>query len=385
MKRSTFFTITTIAAILPIVLAGCKNPTATKPAKSNIAQLPTKEIDPEKLIENQLATKQELLKQQRATKAKKSFCSRVNKTFRKFHWNAIVCNPNTWKVHDYTAKGRPLMYQEFGFTPNNKKPITLFMCGVHGDEGTGIYLCFHLAREILFDRPNILKEFRVILAPIVNPDGYLAGTRTNSRGVDPNRNLPTKDFKSMAMKVWSKYKKDPRKYPGKSAASEKESQFQVYLINKFTPDKIVSVHAPYGFLDYDGPGDRKYYNLVRVEQRAKYLALNIQANSNKFLKVVDFRFFPGSLGNYAGNERKIPTYTLELPSVKTSKANYYWDKLKFALTKALAFSVYDNAGGNPFAKSKPLMQDTEVKKPIKSSINAKAPKTGKKSNETTTN
>ena len=31
-------------------------------------------------------------------------------------------------------------------------------------------------------------------------------------------------------------------------------------------------------------------------------------------KITDYPFFTGSLGNYAGNERQIPTYTLELPN-----------------------------------------------------------------------
>jgi integrase len=166
--------------------------------------------------------------------------------------------------------------------------------------------------------------------------------------VDPNRNLPTRDWDELAHKVWVKYDKDPRKYPGAKAGSEAESRLQIYLINKYKPDKIISIHAPLGFLDFDGPGDQKYYNLVRVEQRAKYLGLNMEANSNNLLKLVDFRFFPGSIGNYAGNERKIPTYTIELPSSDPRMGYDYWSDLRFALLKALRFEVYDRKESNPF-------------------------------------
>jgi protein MpaA len=289
----------------------------------------------------------------------KPFCDKVNAQFKSFNWHSILCIPERWKSFGVTKDGYPLLYQEFGFAENKSGPVNLFLCGVHGDEPPGVYLCFHLVRELLFDNPKSFEGFRIVIAPIVNPEGFFAGTRTNSNGIDPNRNLPTRDFKKRALKVWKRYKNAKNKYPGKVANSEIESQFQVHLIKEYQPDKIVSVHAPYGFLDYDGPGDRKYYNLVRVEQRAKYLALNMQANSKDFLKVVDFRFFPGSLGNYAGNERKIPTYTLELPSTSVKKAPYYWNALRFALVKAMAFRVYDGKEGNPFFRVRNLLDQQE--------------------------
>ena len=288
---------------------------------------------------------------------KEEFCKIINRKFADFGWWKIICNPERWKVYDHSHQGNPLLYQKFGFgNPENKGPVNLFLCGVHGNEPSAVYLCFHLVREILFDHPEVLKSMKLVVAPIVNPDGFLANTRVNGRGVDINRNLPTRDWMKSAMHVWKQYKKDPRKFPGDAPGSETESRFQAFLVQHYQPDKIISVHAPYGFLDFDGPGDRKYYNLVRVEQRAKFLALNIEENSKRFLRVVDFRFFPGSLGNYAGNERKIPTYTLELPSTNAGKAPYYWSVLRYALVKALTFRVYEGEGGNPFLRAGKLLK-----------------------------
>jgi protein MpaA len=291
-------------------------------------------------------------------KTKKEFCDRVNLEFKQFGWNRIICNPDRWEIFNYSSRGNPILYQRFGFNdPGNRGPVNLIFCGVHGDESPAVYICFHLVREILFDNPQALKDYRLIVAPIVNPDGFFANTRQNGNGVDPNRNLPTKNWNRSAQKVWFENNKDPRKYPGERSGSEAESTLQTYLINKYKPDKIISVHAPLGFLDFDGPGDQKYFNLNRVEQRAKYLGLNIEANTNKFLKLIDFCFYPGSLGNYAGNERKIPTYTLELPTTKPSKANEYWAALRFALMKALRFKVYDGEEGNPFFMVQNMLQN----------------------------
>ncbi|KPK36421.1 MAG: hypothetical protein AMK70_02295 [Nitrospira bacterium SG8_35_1] len=281
----------------------------------------------------------------------KDFCDAVNYKFMQFGWNTIRCDPELWETFDYSSKGHPLLYQEFGFNKLNKRgPVNLLLCGVHGDESSGIYTCFHLVKEILLDDSQAARDFQLVVAPLVNPDGFFANSRQNGNGVDPNRNLPTEDWDRLAQKTWIKHGKEPRKYPGERRGSEIESQFQVYLINKYKPDKIISIHSPLGFLDFDGPGDQKYQNLVRVEQRAKFLALNIEANTKKFVKLVDFQFFPGSLGNYAGKERKIPTYTLELPSSDPSMGHDYWTALRFALVNSLSFRVYDTHESNPFFK-----------------------------------
>lgn len=285
-------------------------------------------------------------------KTKEDFCDAVNRKFMQLGWYKIICDPNRWEIFHYSSRGNPVVYQEFGFDdPDNKGPVNLVLCGVHGDEPTGIYPCFYLVRDILFDNPQVLKDFKIIIAPIVNPDGFFANTRQNGNGVDPNRNLPTKDWASLAQKTWLKEEqKDPRKFPGERGGSEVESELQTYLINRYKPDKIFSVHAPLGFLDFDGPGKQKHINLSRTENRAKYLVLNLEANTNNFLQLKDYRVFPGSLGNYAGKERNIPTYTVEFQTTEPSSAHYLWSVLRYALVKALSFTIYDEEDGEPPVK-----------------------------------
>jgi protein MpaA len=280
-------------------------------------------------------------------KSKKEFCNDVNAKFKQFGWGRIKCIPSRWEVYDYSSMGNPLLYQEFGFDNNNSDgPVNLVFCGVHGDEPSAVYQCFELVRDMMYDSPESSENIKVVIAPIINPDGFFLNTRQNANGVDPNRNFPTKDWKRKAQKYWAR-NKDPRKYPGKIAGSEVESRMQAHLIDKYKPDKIITFHAPLGFLDFDGPGDRKYENLMRVERRAKRVGLRMQKKSKKFLRFIDFRFYPGSLGNYAGNDRKIPTYTLELPNADASKAYNYWKKIRTALISALPYEVYRNSEGNP--------------------------------------
>jgi len=293
-------------------------------------------------------------------KTKKEFCDAVNLKFKEFQWDSIICNPDRWEIFDYSTSGNPLLYQEFGFTnPGNNGPVNLVLCGVHGDEPSAVFQCFNLVRDIVYDNPLAAKHLKIVVAPIVNPDGFFLNSRQNADGVDPNRNLPTRDWHMHAHKVWERHNRDPRKYPGDSPGTAAEARLQTYLIEKYHPDKVISFHAPLGFLDFDGPGDRKYYDLVRVEKRARHLGLSMESDTKKFLKFVDYRFYPGSLGNYAGNEREIPTYTLELPTAFASKAHDYWTIMRMALINALSYHIFEGEERHPLSGVQQKLDEAE--------------------------
>jgi protein MpaA len=117
----------------------------------------------------------------------------------------------------------------------------------------------------------------------------------NEHGVDLNRNFPTPNWKAESEFYWiNRTHRNPRRYPGPEPLSEPESRWLVKEIESFKPDVIVSVHAPHGILDFDGP----------------------QAAPNHFgnLYLNLLGTYPGSLGNYAGVVNNIPVITIELPS-----------------------------------------------------------------------
>src|SRR5690606_41921411 len=69
---------------------------------------------------------------------------------------------------------------------------------VHGDEVTPVYFGFRVV-EWLKARPEICEKAFVVVAPIINPDGFLrytSGTRTNYNKVDLNRNFDTPEWRS---------------------------------------------------------------------------------------------------------------------------------------------------------------------------------------------
>lgn len=252
------------------------------------------------------------------------FCSNLKKAFAKYNWHDDPCGRVKWRASLKSKNGFPLIYAEFG----QGKETTLFLGGVHPDELTPINLAFRFARY-LEKHPKVYttRGFKVIVAPLANPDGFLLNRplRTNGR-VDINRNFFTLDWYERAIDRWRRSARGQARYfPGYFPNSEIETNFQVTLLDIFQPDKVFSVHAPLGFLDYDGPGDQKPRHLSRIERKAKQFVHSVSKKTHNY-KIVDYSFFPGSLGNFAGNERNLPTITLELETTMPSKVEHHWNK-----------------------------------------------------------
>ncbi|MFZ6750668.1 M14 family zinc carboxypeptidase [Undibacterium sp. Ren11W] len=191
--------------------------------------------------------------------------------------------------------GFPILTKDVAADPRHKQALkVLLLGGIHGDEQTASSVVF---KWLQLQGKSNTQEFQWKVAPVINPDGLLAAKpkRVNARGVDLNRNFPTPNWQQDAPKYWANTtRSDPRRYPGKLPISEPESRWVYDTIEKFKPDVIISVHAPFGVLDLDGPAKppksfgRLWYNRVGV--------------------------YPGSLGNYSGMHKNIPVVTIELPN-----------------------------------------------------------------------
>ena len=266
----------------------------------------------------------------------RSFLTDLRRQTTLYGWKDLDPGAITWEHHRTTKAKHPLIFARFGKASGD---CILFLGGVHGDELPSVYLMFKLA-QYLQEHPEIVKEKCIVIAPLVNPDGFLkqASTRVNANGVDLNRNFPTRHWRPDALREWeSKSKKNPRYYPGSAAASEQETLFQVALIKRFKPQKILSVHSPLNFFDYDGPS-------ADLNSFEKWME-KICKEANHPLK--KFGYYPGSLGNYAGHERNIFTLTLELPTSDPKAGSEYFRKFQPAFMKFISLPV---VGTPPYAR-----------------------------------
>lgn len=272
--------------------------------------------------------------------AASEWCRELDRGIAGQGWRSIPkCAPGRWRFDAVSVKGRPLMVAELGKmdSPNT----TLILGMVHSDEITPLYLVLKLV-DWLEKHPEELSSARVILAPLVNPDSFFSNPkkRVNANGVDVNRNLPTPDWEKDALRLWkTKFRREPRRFPGTSPNSEPETRFQVELIRKYAPKKILSIHAPLNFLDYDGPDA-----LQLGEFPSHYAKRSLELRSA--LKAKSHGFFPGSLGNYAGETLGIPTLTLELPSANARKADEYWKLFEGGIRTMIRFEMIDSQARN---------------------------------------
>ncbi|MGV3593546.1 MAG: M14 family zinc carboxypeptidase [Gammaproteobacteria bacterium] len=195
----------------------------------------------------------------------------------------------------FSVKQRPLVIKDYRPADADGFRV-LIMGGIHGDEYSSISILFKWLAG--FSPDDVEGAFHWRFAPLVNPDGLLDGGRAqrqNANGVDLNRNFPSRDWNDSAVQHWQESTgRNPRRFPGEHAASEPEVQWVVEQIEEFQPDVIVSVHAPYHLLDFDGPAEAP----AKIGE----------------LKLHQLGVYPGSLGNFAGLNRAIPVVTLELPS-----------------------------------------------------------------------
>lgn len=164
---------------------------------------------------------------------------------------------------------------------NINKPIVLVIGVFHGDEPQG----YHLINKYYEAHPDT----KLLMIPCLNEYGYENSTRVNSNGVDLNRNFPTKNWELTERNEF---------FGGESPAGEKETQFVIETVEKYNPQVILTLHAPFKVVNYDGDAEwisQKISDIIKypIEPSIGYPT-------------------PGSFGTWAGIEKGIPTVTLEL-------------------------------------------------------------------------
>ena len=223
-----------------------------------------------------------------------------------------------------SVQGRTLYYRDV-VAPEAQIRV-LVIGAIHGDELSSAALALHWIQNAVETPSNAHWRF----IPALNPDGLMKrpASRMNANGVDLNRNFPTPNWERDAKEYWEKRtRKDPRRWPGPKPLSEPESRYFYDEMERFQPDMIVSIHAPYGVLDFDGPGTpppklgRLYLDQVGI--------------------------YPGSLGNYGGVHKGMPVVTMELPSAFRTPLNAEMRQMWLDLLRYMSERVVPKGNTSP--------------------------------------
>ena len=206
-------------------------------------------------------------------------------------------------VIGHTVLGRPIEAVVFDAAGYAKpRPPALLFGAIHGDEPASQLMLERLADELI-ERPPGRETW---IVPVVNVDGLLAGTRNNANDVDLNRNF--------ASASWGSQRR-PGYNPGNAAEDQPETQALVTLIDQVKPHRIITVHATYRMVNWDGC----------AEQLAKEMAERCGYPAEHDMGYPT----PGSFGAKYGVEQNLEVITLESPYLLPEEAA--WTETRSAL------------------------------------------------------
>jgi len=196
-----------------------------------------------------------------------------------------------------SVEGRPLTMYVFGRPGDGTIGVpaadgpTFILGGIHGNEPTSAAVCRELV-DFLRTHPDAWAGRRVCVLPEANPDGLTRRLRANKNLVDLNRNFPAANWKKRPH-GWT--------YGGDAPGSQPETCALIETIERLRPVRIVSVHSmDQPCNNYDGPAEALARRMAAVNGYPVRASIGYPT--------------PGSLGSWAGVDRRMPVVTLELPA-----------------------------------------------------------------------
>jgi protein MpaA len=204
-------------------------------------------------------------------------------------WGTLPWEPTTY---GHSVRGLPLEV----WRPSQHCRLVIF-AAIHGEEPETTYALSRALRQLTEPPPDCA----VVLA--ANPDGLMRGTRGNARGVDLNRNFPSRDWQPNPITHRSTIEdvSDVRLSPGAHPASEPETQALLALIAELKPDAVIALHAPLACID-DANASPLGHRLA--ERTGMPLVRDVGYPT------------PGSFGSW-GMDHGVPVVTYEFPLAAT--------------------------------------------------------------------
>lgn len=147
-----------------------------------------------------------------------------------------------------SVKGRAIMAYYFGSGPTS----IIYTGAIHGDETSTRSLMMRWIDELEVNAQNIPADRTIVVVPLLNPDGFAAGKRTNANNVDLNRNFNVSDWKKDITTVTNK------PFPGGGGPepmSEPETKALAGLVSRLRPRLVLSYHSVGGIVAANQSGD----------------------------------------------------------------------------------------------------------------------------------
>lgn len=162
----------------------------------------------------------------------------------------MVCH--TIGTIGYSSRGRAINAYYFG----NGSRTVVFTGAIHGSEYSTKSLMDRWIQDLEANARKIPADKQIVVVPAINPDGLAAGSRTNARNVDLNRNFGTGDWRTDVTDV------NNRPFPGgggPSPMSEPETNAIASLVQRLRPIVVLSYHSIGGVVAANQAGGSSGY------------------------------------------------------------------------------------------------------------------------------
>ena len=143
---------------------------------------------------------------------------------------------STMSTIGHSVQNRPINAYYFG----DGATTMLFTGAIHGNEISSKYLMDALVSYLEEHAREIPSDRRVVIVPMVNPDGVAAGTRYNAHNVNLNRNFATTNWVSDTVVSGGSVEQGAG---GSSALSEPESAALTTFTQNLQPRLVVTYHS----------------------------------------------------------------------------------------------------------------------------------------------
>ena len=156
---------------------------------------------------------------------------------------ARLAEANGWRAEQFgtSALGVPLV----AWWPTTATPTRIVWAAIHGEEAVTMQAAHQALRQVHAD------DACAVVVPVLNPDGVLAATRQNARGVDLNRNFPAPTWRpEPSPTFWPTTTVRTSEYrtqlssPGSEPGSEPEVQAIMSLVERVQPELVIDLHTP---------------------------------------------------------------------------------------------------------------------------------------------
>lgn len=199
----------------------------------------------------------------------------------------------------YSSQGRAINAYHFG----DSGPSVLYTGAIHGNEVSTKYLMDRWIQDLDANPGKIPAGKRVIVVPLINPDGFARNSRLNANGIDLNRNFSVSDWKKDIEDV------NGNPFPGgggETPMSEPETRAIAGFVAQQRPELVISYHSVGGMAISNQRGQAS----ARASQYANLSGYRLSAGDSG-----EFGYqITGTADDYYAEQLGVPSILIELGS-----------------------------------------------------------------------